>query len=73
MCIKIKKIPNTRCFAYVFIMADFLVGLRFELWDLHMQSSSSHTSSPFCSGYFGGELFAWAGLRCQSSQSQPPK
>jgi hypothetical protein len=35
----------------------------------------SHTSSPFCSDYFGEwggsqELFAWAGLKLQS---QPPK
>jgi hypothetical protein len=33
----------------------------------------SHTSSPFCSGYFGdrvSQLFAWAGLELWSSQSQ---
>jgi hypothetical protein len=32
-----------------------LVGLGFELRALHLQGGIlCHTSSPFCSGYFGG-------------------
>jgi hypothetical protein len=50
---------------------------KFELRASHLQSRqlyhSSHTSSPFCCGYFGDggswEIFAWAGLRPWSSQS----
>jgi hypothetical protein len=36
----------------------------------------SHTSSPFCSDYFGDgphTLSLWAGLELRFSQSQPPK
>jgi hypothetical protein len=39
-------------------------------------SCSSHTCSPFCSGYFGDEVsrtICLAGLKLLSSQSQLPK
>jgi hypothetical protein len=37
----------------------FLVGLGFELRTSHLQAlyHLSHTSRPFCSGYFGDEVF----------------
>jgi hypothetical protein len=41
---------------FVCLVVYFLVGLGFELRALHLQSrcsTVSHTSSPFCSGYFG--------------------
>jgi hypothetical protein len=54
----------------------FLVGLGLTLAK-QVLYCLGHTSSPFCSGYFGDgishELFAWAGLKPRSSQSQPPK
>jgi hypothetical protein len=42
-------------FIYLFFFF-FLVGLGFELRALQLQSRRclNHTSSPFCSGYFGG-------------------
>jgi hypothetical protein len=50
-----------------------LVGLGFEFRTLCLKSrystALSHTSSSFCSGYFGGafqELFVQAGLKPQS-------
>jgi hypothetical protein len=55
---------HTREQKYIFFLAFFfffsvLIGLGFELKALHLQkrhSSLSHTSSPFCSGYFGDEF-----------------
>jgi hypothetical protein len=49
-----------------------------EVWSQvkHVCYHLSHTFSPFCSGYFGDGvlgLFAWAGLKPQSSWPQPPK
>jgi hypothetical protein len=65
---------------FLFIYFTFLCGTRVLTKGFALVRQVlyhlSHTSSPFFSGYFGDggshELFAWAGLKLQSSQSQLP-
>jgi hypothetical protein len=62
-----------KSFIYFFLFAGMGVGTQDFVLAKKALYGLSHTSTSFCFGYYGLELFAWDGLELLSSRSQPPK